>query len=273
MFRFLEPRTKRLIRKQSASVGDELLITTETDSSTSPRHNSPRSSVSPRYFGRGNGRNAGSPASTSRSDAGDRDDWIPSVGDMVEITSSGQQGVVRYIGSTEFSSGIWVGIELNESTGKNNGTVHGVAYFECDPFYGLFVRPSHVMLVEDGSDDAEQDDYADSFNGVGNGIHDSRNDHDLSYGGLSEVDELRSLAYVSKSSKVSISKVPHLTQDDGFAILSVHREHIDDILEMLRKEMEVCTTMMPHESLPYQSTRVYHVILFASRTCADPCPI
>lgn len=33
-------------------------------------------------------------------------------------------------------------------TGKNNGSVNGEAYFECEPNYGVFVRPSQVQFVE-----------------------------------------------------------------------------------------------------------------------------
>ncbi|KAF8273848.1 dynactin [Lactarius quietus] len=59
------------------------------------------------------------------------------------------RGVVRFYGPTSFSSGKWVGIELTEPVGKNDGSVKGVSYFPCKMNYGVFVKPSQVKLVED----------------------------------------------------------------------------------------------------------------------------
>ena len=33
-----------------------------------------------------------------------------------------------------------IGIELDNPVGKNNGTVKGVSYFECEPKKGLLIR-------------------------------------------------------------------------------------------------------------------------------------
>jgi dynactin 1 len=69
------------------------------------------------------------------------------VGNRVS-TSSGT-GTVRFVGTTSFSSGKWVGVELDTPSGKHNGTVQGKAYFTCKDGHGVFVRPvaakiSHV---------------------------------------------------------------------------------------------------------------------------------
>lgn len=71
----------------------------------------------------------------------------PPLGARVEVPPG--RGVVRFCGATSFSQGKWVGIELNEQNGKNDGTVQGIKYFACKPGHGVFVRPSQVKVVAD----------------------------------------------------------------------------------------------------------------------------
>lgn len=56
------------------------------------------------------------------------------MGDRV-IVSSGmgsRPGVLQYIGETKFSPGNWCGVQLDEPTGKNDGSVDGVKYFKTE---------------------------------------------------------------------------------------------------------------------------------------------
>jgi len=53
-------------------------------------------------------------------------------------------GVLRYCGPTEFSTGIWAGIELDEQAGKNDGSVGGISYFKCPPRHGIFAPISKI---------------------------------------------------------------------------------------------------------------------------------
>ncbi|CAL9686209.1 unnamed protein product [Knipowitschia caucasica] len=65
------------------------------------------------------------------------------LGDRVMI--AGQKvGTLRFCGSTDFSSGLWAGVELDKPEGKNDGSVAGVQYFNCRFRYGIFAPLSKV---------------------------------------------------------------------------------------------------------------------------------
>ncbi|VDQ02733.1 unnamed protein product [Trichobilharzia regenti] len=49
---------------------------------------------------------------------------------------SGRIGKLRFCGSVSFASGVWVGVELDEPVGRNNGSVAGVRFFKL--FFLLF---------------------------------------------------------------------------------------------------------------------------------------
>eukprot|EP01107_Rhizomastix_libera_P013503 TRINITY_DN3734_c0_g1_i3.p1 TRINITY_DN3734_c0_g1~~TRINITY_DN3734_c0_g1_i3.p1 ORF type:complete len:246 (-),score=73.81 TRINITY_DN3734_c0_g1_i3:247-984(-) len=84
------------------------------------------------------------------------------IGDRCEITtqpSMPRRGVVKYVGKTDFSAGFWVGVQLDEPTGKNDGSVNGKKYFECEPNYGVFAKPAKVKTgdyPELGLDDLDE---------------------------------------------------------------------------------------------------------------------
>lgn len=69
------------------------------------------------------------------------------VGQTVE-SKEGKQGIVRYIGPLEAApGGTWVGLELPDRSGKNDGSVKGVSYFTCQQGFGLFIRKESVVKV------------------------------------------------------------------------------------------------------------------------------
>uniref|UniRef100_A0AAR2M267 CAP-Gly domain-containing protein n=1 Tax=Pygocentrus nattereri TaxID=42514 RepID=A0AAR2M267_PYGNA len=63
------------------------------------------------------------------------------VGDQVLVAGQ-KQGIVRFYGKTDFAPGYWFGVELEQPTGKHDGSVFGVRYFTCLPKYGVFAPPS-----------------------------------------------------------------------------------------------------------------------------------
>ncbi|RMZ85019.1 hypothetical protein DV738_g273, partial [Chaetothyriales sp. CBS 135597] len=70
--------------------------------------------------------------------------WLP--GQTVQ-TKDGRQGIVRYIGTLQIASGDWVGLELPDNSGKNDGSVKGERYFTCPPGHGIFVRKESVVQI------------------------------------------------------------------------------------------------------------------------------
>lgn len=64
-------------------------------------------------------------------------------------TSSGS-GKVVFNGQTQFAEGEWVGVILDTPTGKNNGTVKDVEYFQCEPNHGVFVKAGAIELEDAG---------------------------------------------------------------------------------------------------------------------------
>ena len=70
----------------------------------------------------------------------------PRVGQIVE-TQDGRQGIVRYSGPIKVASGQWLGLELSDDTGKNDGSVQGERYFQCPPRHGIFVRKEAIVGV------------------------------------------------------------------------------------------------------------------------------
>ncbi|CAB4036196.1 Hypothetical predicted protein [Paramuricea clavata] len=67
------------------------------------------------------------------------------IGQVISVGDS-KVGSIRYIGTTEFASGEWVGVELELPVGRNDGSVNGKRYFTCKPRYGTFVRADKVTL-------------------------------------------------------------------------------------------------------------------------------
>lgn len=69
-----------------------------------------------------------------------------SPGTVITLTD-GRQATVRFIGLTHFANGEWIGVELTDATGKNDGEVQGERYFQCDPGFGMFIRPTAIGTV------------------------------------------------------------------------------------------------------------------------------
>ncbi|KAL6105136.1 clip4 [Pungitius sinensis] len=63
-----------------------------------------------------------------------------------------RMGVIKFCGKTSFAPGLWLGIELDKPSGKNDGSVGGVTYFSCPPKHGVFAPPSRVQRIHGSVD-------------------------------------------------------------------------------------------------------------------------
>jgi len=50
------------------------------------------------------------------------------------------RGKIAFIGETKFGKGEYAGVVLDNAIGKNDGTISGVRYFQCEANHGLFTR-------------------------------------------------------------------------------------------------------------------------------------
>ena len=71
--------------------------------------------------------------------------WF-NVGDRVLVAGS-KAGVIEYLGETKFAKGLWAGVRLDEPSGKNDGSVAGVKYFDCKPLHGVFSKPNRLHKI------------------------------------------------------------------------------------------------------------------------------
>lgn len=81
-----------------------------------------------------------------------QENWfIPQINDFVSLGTAKKpkQGYIRYIGPLIGAkyNGIFYGIELDQSIGKNNGSLDGNKYFQCKKNYGLFTKRNKIKKI------------------------------------------------------------------------------------------------------------------------------
>lgn len=76
-------------------------------------------------------------------------EWVRLEAHVIVSTNSVQnkRAYIRFVGPTKFAHGTWIGVELEQPFGKNDGSLKGVRYFRCDENKGCFVRADKLSLV------------------------------------------------------------------------------------------------------------------------------
>lgn len=67
------------------------------------------------------------------------------VGQRVELTGKNVRGEIAYVGVTTFATGKWVGVILDEPSGKNNGSIKGTSYFSV--LYKMIIDICYVFYL------------------------------------------------------------------------------------------------------------------------------
>uniref|UniRef100_A0A3Q0KUL1 CAP-Gly domain-containing protein n=1 Tax=Schistosoma mansoni TaxID=6183 RepID=A0A3Q0KUL1_SCHMA len=70
------------------------------------------------------------------------------IGDRVFLNRTKQHGTIAYIGPTHFSAEDLVGVVLDSSSGKHDGSINGVRYFQCPEKRGLFCPIADLLPVD-----------------------------------------------------------------------------------------------------------------------------
>ncbi|CAI2723724.1 unnamed protein product [Schistosoma spindalis] len=70
------------------------------------------------------------------------------IGDRVFLSRTKQHGTIAYIGPTHFSAEDLVGVVLDSSSGKHDGSINGIRYFQCPARRGLFCPIGDLLPVD-----------------------------------------------------------------------------------------------------------------------------
>lgn len=70
------------------------------------------------------------------------------IGDRI-LVDKAKPATLRYCGTVDFASGVWVGVELDTADGKNDGVIQDTVYFKCSPNHGALF--DFLMFVSFGT--------------------------------------------------------------------------------------------------------------------------
>lgn len=73
------------------------------------------------------------------------------IGQRVIVQGYNSIGILRFVGKHAKHDDFRCGVEFDDAVGRNNGTVNGHKYFECNDSHGVLVVPYKVSLVNEVS--------------------------------------------------------------------------------------------------------------------------
>ncbi|CCE81702.1 Piso0_002367 [Millerozyma farinosa CBS 7064] len=150
-----------------------------------------------------------------------------STGDRVLVR--GQQGEVRFVGITNFAPGTWIGIELDNAIGKNDGSLNGVRYFECKKKggnYGIFVRESLIEHVRRKEEVPEQHNIKNTVNKLQTKLKNTK--HELNV----LQNEAETLRY-----ELSVAQDRCYVAEERAEIIETEKDYLEDRVESLSKNL------------------------------------
>ena len=70
---------------------------------------------------------------------------------LIPFQHKGKIATVKFCGNIGKKFGVWVGLELDESSGENGNEVNGEILFECKENHGLLLRNTQVRLFDENA--------------------------------------------------------------------------------------------------------------------------
>ena len=69
------------------------------------------------------------------------------IGNRCEVQPGARRGVVKFIGESDaLKAGHWVGVQLDEPLGMNDGSINGTVLFECAENHGSMCRGKNITV-------------------------------------------------------------------------------------------------------------------------------
>lgn len=156
-------------------------------------------------------------------------------------------GLIKFIGHTSFSPGIWIGVSLDAPMGKNDGTVQGRRYFDCAPEHGLFVKEDVIEKVSYSSE-GELRQSNGSLNGSVNGSLSGAHGHS------GERDTVSTTSQESPSAASSFEG----SEKKG-SITGLLKLKLSQMMEMLNHQLEIVVQLEEEDrNRPASATHSKH---------------
>lgn len=135
------PKDPRLSTGELKRAASSIVMAMEVDgdgSTDGPISDSPSQPETNKAPAKKNDKNKETPPQVEPSDVGKR----------CVVQGYDCEGVLTYVGPAQGSKDITCGVILDRKIGRNNGSVRGHKYFECEQGYGVMCNPDKITLLQ-----------------------------------------------------------------------------------------------------------------------------